>query len=292
MRFTNVLGLPEPFVEAASGDGRHGPRPKTYSVTQMLKGVREVILERRHSDEIEVDVSDRVWAIFGTAVHSILSDAQESDTQLKENKVEIEDPRGYKLTGIFDLYDDATGTVTDYKTATVWKVVFDERDDYRTQLLCYCFILRKMGFDARRGQIVALLKDHSKSKARREPDYPRHPVYVKEFDFTDDDFEWCGDFLAERLGELGRCELLPDDELPLCSESERWAKPTKYAVMLKGRKRAVKLYDDRNAADIHAIEIGGYVEERPGTDGKCPEYCAAAPFCSYYRERYGEQSED
>lgn len=296
MKITNRLNLPEPFVAAAKGDGRHAPRPKSYSVTQMNKGVRQVLLERRHSDELEQDAADMVWAVFGTAVHSIFERAAETDTQIKEGFVSADMPNGYTLTGIFDLYDDATGTVTDWKTASVWKAVYDEWDDYRAQLLAYCWILRQMGFKARRGQIVALLKDHSKTKAKTDRSYPQHPVCVKTFDFTDDEIEGCGERLRERFAEIERAEQLPDDELPLCTPEERWAKPTKWAVMKKGRKSAVRLYEDKGDAHQRAAMENGhkdgpyYVEERPGADGRCADYCAAAPFCRYWRERYGVES--
>lgn len=294
MQITNNLGLPQQFVDAASGDGRHSPKPKTYSVTQMLKGVRQVILERRHADEIEQDAADMVWSVFGTAVHSILEKGSETETQIKEGFISADMPEGYTLTGIFDMYDDATGTVTDWKTASVWKAIYDEWDDYRKQLLAYCWILRQMGFDAKRGQIVALMKDHSKSKAKRDHTYPQHPVFVKTFDFTEEEIEACGEWLRGRFAEIMAAEKVDDDSLPLCTDEERWAKPTKWAVMKKGRKTAIKLYDseaeasERAAAENNGADGPFYVEERKGTDGRCPDYCAAAPFCSYYRKVYGE----
>ena len=75
MRITNKYGLPQAFVKMAESDYEY--RPKRYSVTSILKGIRETLLERRHHNEIEVDVSDMVWALFGTAVHEILASQQE-----------------------------------------------------------------------------------------------------------------------------------------------------------------------------------------------------------------------
>ena len=111
MIITNELNLPAPFVDAATSD--HKYTPKRYSVTAVMKGVRESILQRRHDAEIEQDASDMVWAIFGTAVHSILEQSQETADQLKENWFSVPMGDGYELSGIFDLYDDSTGTVTD-----------------------------------------------------------------------------------------------------------------------------------------------------------------------------------
>lgn len=284
MPVTNVLGLPQPFVEAATRD--HAYTPKRYSVTQILKGTRQAILERRHASEIEIDASDSVWAIFGSAVHEILRRAKETPDQLKENWVSAEMGNGYVLSGIFDLYDDSTGIVTDYKTCSVWRVIYDDWGEYRTQLLAYCWILRKMGFDASAGQIVALLKDHSKTKAKHDQDYPQHPVVTKTFYFSNYEFDGFESWANEKFREIERSEKLPDDELPLCTDDERWYTGDAYAVMKSGRKRAVKLYDNRAEADIHAMEIGGYVEHRPGSDRRCEDYCSCAKFCSHWRKAH------
>lgn len=287
MRITNRLGLPQPIVDAATRD--HEYTPKRYSVTQMLKGPREAILARRHSDEIEGDVADMAWTIFGPSMHLLLEQSQESATQLKENYITADMPNGYVLSGIFDLYDDATGTVTDYKSATVWKVICGEWDDYREQLLSYVWMLRQIGFDARRGEIVAILKDHSKAKARTERDYPDHPFYVIGWDFSDEELAEFGERIAAKFREIERCEALPDDDLPLCTPKERWAKPDQWAVMKQGNKKSSKNFDNEPDAIRYAAKLQEdsgrkcHVEHRPGKDQKCLEYCDCRPFCNYGR---------
>lgn len=287
MRLTNRLGLPQPIVDAATRD--HEYTPKRYSVTQMLKGPREAILARRHSDEIEGDVADMAWTIFGSSMHLLLEQSQESATQLKENYITADMPNGYTLSGIFDLYDDATGTVTDYKSATVWKVLYGEWDDYREQLLSYVWMLRKIGFDARRGEIVAILKDHSKAKARTERDYPDHPFYVIGWDFSDEELAEFGERIAAKFREIERCERLADDDLPLCTPEQRWAKPDQWAVMKQGNKKSSKNFDNEPDAVRYAAKLQEdsgrkcHVEHRPGKDQKCLEYCDCRPFCNYGR---------
>lgn len=75
MKITNVNNLPAPFVSAVEHEYQY--KDKQYSVTQLLKGSCEAVLERRYHNEIERDVSDMIWLIFGTAVHSILENADE-----------------------------------------------------------------------------------------------------------------------------------------------------------------------------------------------------------------------
>ena len=286
MKLTNKHNLPKPFLDAVSRDYTY--KPKRYSVTQILQGTRQAILTRRHNDEIVQDVADMVWAIFGSAVHKILENAQESDTQLKENWVSWTAPNGYTLSGIFDLYDDATGTVVDYKTASVWKAVFEDWSDYRKQTLMYCFMLRKMGFNANRGRVVAMLKDHSKSKAKFDSAYPQVPLAEREWEFSEKDFADIENEIITRLQELEAAEKLPDEKLPMCSEEERWTKPAKWAVKKKGAKRALKLHDCEEAAKSQLEQLGkGHeIEYRPGADSRCEAYCSVCEFCEYYKEKY------
>lgn len=285
MKITNKMNLPQPFVDAARNE--HVYVPKRYSATDVIGGVRKAILQRRHDDEIEVDAADQLWAIFGTAVHGILERAEETDMQLKENKVVVEMPNGYELSGIFDLYDAGTKTVTDYKTASVWKVNFGDFDEWRLQLLIYGYILREIGFDVERGQIVALLKDHSKTKARTG-EHPPLPVFVKAWDFTERDYVDVEHFLYGKFAQIEEAEKLPDDELPLCTPEERWTRDEKWAVRKETNKRAKKLFraDQKAQAEEYAMQCGpGFVvEHRPGVDSRCIDYCSAAPFCSHYKK--------
>lgn len=289
MRITNALDLPQPFVSAVSSEYAYAP--KRYSVTSVLKGTREAILQRRHDDEIESDVADMAWLIFGSAVHSILENSAETDTQLKENKLTVEVGNGYTLSGIFDLYDDATGTVTDYKTASTWKVTFNDWDDYRMQTLLYCYMLREIGFDARRGEVVALLKDHSKTKAEVDGSYPRFPIYRIGWDFSGGDFEEAEAFLSAKFAEIERAEKLPDCDLPLCSDEERWHRPDKWAIKKKGNKRAHRLYESEGEARANAEALGMVIEFRPGEDAKCAKYCSACDFCDYGKALKGGDGE-
>ena len=58
MKITNNMGLPTPFLQAVELDRTY--TEGEYRVTSLLKGIRETILERRHSEEIEQDVASIV----------------------------------------------------------------------------------------------------------------------------------------------------------------------------------------------------------------------------------------
>jgi len=285
MIITNKLGLPQAFVEMAQRDYTYAPNE--YRVTSLLKGIRETILERRHDAEIERDVSDMIWMLFGTAVHSILERQTERDHEIKETrlKVKIGD---YVLSGQFDLYNAETKTITDYKTCSVWKVIYSDYADWRKQLLIYAWMMRKSGFDVEHGEIVALMKDHSKTKSENKTDYPDFPVKVLQFDFKKEDFIEIENWLIAQFYFISVAEQADDDGLPLCTPEERFNSGDKYAVMKKGRKTAMRVLTSREEAESWMKANGGdSIEVRPGEDKKCMDYCSACEFCNYYQKKRG-----
>ena len=283
MKITNKLNLPESFVNMAQRD--YIIADNEYRVTSLLKGIRETILERRHNEEIEQDVSDMIWLLFGTAVHGILEHQVEGDNEIKEERLKI--PFGaYILSGQFDLYNAETKTITDYKTASVWKVIFGDFTDWKRQLLIYAYMLKTIGFDVEKGEIIAILKDHSKRDAKIKDNYPQLPVHKIAFNFTDKDFVEIKEFLKNRFAEISEAEKLPDNELPLCTPEERFNSGDKFAVMKKGRKTAMRVLGSMEEAEKWQADNGGdFIETRKGEDKKCKDYCAACEFCNYYREQ-------
>ena len=145
MIITNTQNLPQPFVDAVTRNYEY--KEKRYSVTSLLKGYREILLTRRHYSEIEQDVADSIWMILGSAVHKILEEANDDEDLLKEIRLEWTTPNGYILSGIADLYSVKEQKVIDYKTGSVWKVIFGDWADYRKQLLYYAVLLRKNGYE-------------------------------------------------------------------------------------------------------------------------------------------------
>lgn len=285
MKITNKLGLPQPLVDAVSSEYTY--MPKRYSATSLLKGVREAVLQHRHDGEIEQDVSEMVWLILGKAVHSIIENSTELPEQLKECKLVEDMGDGYELSGIFDLYDASTETVIDWKTASVWKSIYEEWDDYEKQLGIYAWMLNKAGFPCHHGEIVALLKDHSKTEATRKPDYPQLPIDLKTFDYNAEKLAEIEDMIRENFDAIKYAETLSDADLPMCTEEERWHKPDKWAVKKPNVKKAMRLFDSREEAieykdaqkDGNKLEV----EYRPGEDSKCLKYCSVAAFCDHGR---------
>ena len=293
MTITNNLGLPHGLVAAVSPK-RHN-EPGSLSATTLLKGAKEIILTERHWDEMADDAANRVWAVFGTAVHALLE--QEGADDFTEETLSAEFG-GIKITGRIDNYNMKEGVVADYKTASVWKVKFKDFEDWRRQGLIYSWLLKQNGFPISRCRFIALLKDHSKTEAARSSEYPQSPVHIYEFDVTDEALAEIEQFIQRKVGAYLDCvnnpdlgyQETPDDEIPECSPEERWASPDKWAVMKKGRKSAVRVLDCEEEAQKLALDDKAlYIEFRKGESKKCAGYCPCREFCSYWKSLQEEQ---
>lgn len=300
MTITNDLHLPEAMV--LSVDVAPHNKEGEISATTLKKGVREILLEKRHWNEMSDDVANRIWAIFGTSVHALLE--RETPDSFTEEKFTF-DVGSYKVTGRVDNYNMKTETIEDYKTASCWKVIYRDFKDWHSQGLIYAWLLRKAGLSVKRCRFIAMLKDHSKTKAKTDASYPQSPVYIYEFEITEEELVETEKFIYEKIKQLEDNANVSDDDLPLCTEEERWTKPTVYAVMKKGRKTSLRNFEDKSKAEefvsdylkSNPKEVVN-IEERKGADGKCSEYCSCCEFCSYYKANYmggesnGEKTEE
>ena len=286
MKVTNKLHLPEAFVNAVSVE-RHN-KAGQYSATTLNKGVKEIILQERHWEQFTTDAADNVWAVFGTAVHAILE--KNGDGNFHEEKFDI-GVSNSRVTGVVDSYDMERGIINDWKTASVYKVMKGDFADWRKQGLTYAWLLKQNGLDVRRCRFIALLKDHSKSKAKFDATYPQSPVFVYEFEVTPEELEQTGERITQKVIAIEAAEKMGDDDIAPCSAEERWADPEKFAVMKNGRKTAVRVFDTQADADACAGELGNshYVEHRPAVSRKCGEYCLCKDFCNFYKSQGGAQ---
>jgi hypothetical protein len=265
-------------------------KDKRYSITSLLDPDRVIMLKRRYNDKIEQDVSECIWMLFGTVTHYAL----ETGIELKENEyveehLEHTFESGYTLSGIIDhVYD----YVDDYKTTSVWTVIYGSNNEHwELQLKMGAYLhYKEHGNWINKGRIIAILKDWNKNDAKFKADYPKLPVQVIEFDLgTPEEIE---KWIIDKFKHIEELEKMEDEKLPLCTAQERFNKGTTYAVKKKANKTATKVHNTLESAREHLINLeqsypGVYeIEERQGEDTKCLNYCQCCKFCKYYKEKY------
>ncbi len=288
MKITNKAGLPDAIVQAVRND----PYPTTgtgdISATRLIGPPQQRILTRQHWDEIEEDAIDRVWALMGQVAHGILERAETLAFTEDRLFASIE---GWNVSGQFDrmlyLWDQSAYLMQDYKLTSVWAVLGGAKPEWIAQLNILRYLAIRNGYPVDRLQIVAILRDWSRGKARQGGNYPRQQVQV--IDVPTWSVEDTEGYIRERvqLHQLADKLSTQGRALPQCTEADRWAKPDVYAVRKPGRKTAVKLFTNQESAARHITEKAipsGYIEIRRGESIRCADYCAAAPFCSQWAQ--------
>ena len=291
MKITNKYNLPDAIVKALTSDYQF--KPYQFSVTTILSGIKSFLLAKRHQNEIEMDASEGINMLFGTAVHNIFEGKQNED-ELAEEYIKVQVNDLYKISGKFDLYNIKTEEITDYKTCSVWKIKFKDYDDWRKQLLIYSWMLIKSGFNVKSAKITALIKDWKKNELKlakiKGESYPETPIINVSFDFFEDDYEEIEKWIVNRFNQIQNAELLSDDDIPICSEEERWYTGDKFAVMKGNNKRAIKVCDTEEEAEEYLkLDSAYHIEYRKGKNKKCEDYCNACEFCNFYKEYVKEE---
>jgi hypothetical protein len=287
MKITNKKKLPKALENFALKNQKPW-NEKDYSATTILAPTREILLKRRHDGEIEMDVSDMVWMILGTAVHKIMEEHDETGNSEISFREEVLDD--YYLTGRADLYNEETYSLEDYKTASVWKMIYKDFEDWKKQGLIYSWLLRKQGKFVQTLKFHALLKDWNAGDKRRAEFkgdyYPENPIVTWEYNVSSADIEDIEFFIKKRITELMESERLPDEELPLCSAEERWNTGDKYAVVKENRKTAIRVFDTKEEAEnfIKFEEPKATIQFRKGEDKRCKDYCPVNQFCDHYHK--------
>jgi len=277
-QLTNRYNLPESLVSALSANWYS--QPGHISVTGLIQPPRMRQLMLRHEDEIEEDVSDKIWMLLGSAVHDVLERA-DTTRSLQEERLATT-VLGWTVTGKADLWEEP-GIVTDYKITSVWAGINGVKPEWEAQTNIYGYLYRLAGFPVSSLRIVCIYRDWSKNRAKQGNGYPpcaagALPVQV----WKDSEIE---KYMGNRIYLHQQAQHLPEPELPDCTPEERWEKPTQYAVMKKGRKSAVRVFEDiEQAYDLLGTKSQDhYTEERPGRSIRCLEYCPVQPFCSMAR---------
>ena len=284
MKLTNKFNIPQTFVNVL--------RRPTYtkgganlSVTQLINSPKIVSLTAKHQGELEEDVADMVWSIFGSAVHSILEHGKD-DNHIVEQRLHAQ-VDGWNISGAVDLQiDSEAGTrIRDYKTTSAWAVM-NEKVEWEQQLNIYAWLVESV----RKVKvidlgIVAIIRDWSRRDALTRDSYPEAPI--KELPIK----LWTMDermaFISDRIELHSACDfaLETGDDLPPCTPSEMWEKPAVYAVRKKGGIRAKSLHSTQEEADEALAALGKDYELdlRPGERTRCANFCSVNQWCDQWR---------
>lgn len=272
MKQTNKYNLPERIVRLLPELRK--PKPKRTGVTTLIDCPRINTLKIERFDDIEYDVSDYLSTIIGIAVHerceNLATEEDDAEHKLEDTTDMNGNPLGITLVGKADNYID--GVIQDTKTKAVgFKKFGDSVKKIEEQLNVYAWQRRKRGQEVTKLTADIFYRDWKLSQAKYNKDYP--PISYEQLELPLWSYEDQNRYVLEQI------------EYHLQSPydcSDRWEKPTTYAVMTKGKKRAERVLDSMEEAEQWMKENRGtHIEVRKGECIRCQNYCPVRSTCQW-----------
>lgn len=279
MKITNLHGLPDAIYEAVKNDP-YDPGESDITVTGLISPPLQGVLIRDHYNEITEDASDRLWALMGTAVHSVLERAEPS--ALTEQRL-YADCLGWKVGGKFDTLSLNGKVLGDYKFSSIYEVIYGLKPEREQQMNLLAELCIRNGHPVEKLFINHIARDWQKSKAKMDYTYPQKqcnsfPVKL----WPKEEREA---FLEKRVSLHQQAR---EGKPSYCTDEDRWYTGDKWAVMKKGNKKATKLFNkeiDANAFILeHKEKAKLSVVFRQGAYKRCDDYCSVKAFCPNYKE--------
>lgn len=286
MKITNIGNLPEPLYQAiCKVNAKYDMGKADISVTQLIDSPRIRLLRKKHEAEIEEDASQMIWKFMGSVAHEVLAGIGTYDGLIEERL--FIDVNGWRLSGQLDLLEH--DTLSDYKITSKYSVKNGVKPEWERQLNCLAYLVIKNGLKVNKLQIVAIIRNAGRVDAKVQV------LSVKMWDMVEAE-----EYIRRRKWLHGVNEAISIKNgsmkgVEVCSEQERWYVPPKFALMKKGNKRAIKLFDSVVEATKKAAFLNSgeeleakkkhYVEPRKSSNKRCEGYCSVAPFCDWWQER-------
>ena len=309
-KYTNKDNVSLPLaVWLMHDDYDYDTRDNVISATALLKPIRALVLIDQHKGlDKTVDIMSLVSSRMGSAIHAIAEKAWTNRANIskalqalqvsnlddkivinpdkvKEGEIpiyveqrhekEIDD---YIISGKYDLIVD--GTVSDYKSTSVWSYIFDSNAlKYTQQASIYKWLAPDRITD-NNVHIQYIFTDWSAAQAMRDSSYPQTRVLTKEYPIWST--EQTKFFISEKIKLLKQYKDSPQEDLPECNKEELWESETKYKYYKNPAKmaRATKNFDTLNEANVRLASDGGVgtVVTVPGEVKAC-RYCEVSDVC-------------
>ena len=309
-KYTNKDNVSLPLaVWLMHDDYDYDSRDNVISATALLKPIRALVLIDQHKGlDKSVDIMSLVSSRMGSAIHAIAEKAWTNRANIskalkalqvsnlddklvinpdkvKEGEIpiyveqrhekEIDD---YIISGKYDLIVD--GTVSDYKSTSVWSYIFDSNAlKYTQQASIYKWLVPDRITD-NSVHIQYIFTDWSAAHAMRDSSYPQTRVLTKEYPIWST--EQTNFFISEKIKLLKQYKDSPQEDLPECTKEELWESETKYKYYKNPAKmaRATKNFDTLNEANVRLASDGGVgtVVTVPGEVKAC-RYCEVSDIC-------------
>lgn len=281
---TNKYELPEYICNSVYAPFK--PNMQRFGITSLIEPPLIRTLRAEHWDEIEEDISDKLWMIHGNALDAMIK--KSSQWGLCNIRLETtwtkDAGRDIIVVARPDYYNVLTKVLADLKDTSVWTIM-NGKPDWEAQLNGYDYMMNLLVPALHIGelQIHAFGKDWKKNeKLRTGHTYPTIPFSVIPIP------RW------PREGQRAFIDNRLQDHLQNprreCTAREKWQSKDVWAVKKAGNKtakggRLCRSQTEANQFIAAHPEKKWETEFRPGKSGRCVEYCAVNKYCPFYKEK-------
>lgn len=287
MKITNKHRLPHELVVAVESDP-YSRGDADISATELIDSPRIRIMKQRFGDKVSADVSEMIAPLLGQAFHKIMEENANPDVIVEQRL--FGEVNGWTLSGAIDRVvpperKNGVPMIEDFKVTSVYTAM-NPREEWASQLNVYRWLYKVNYGVMPRARIVALCRDWRPMEVKTKPGYPKTPIlYIPVPSWHPAKVK---NYVAQRIALHQDAQSAYDKYgiMPECSTEDRWAEPERYALMRKGRRTAVKLYDSLiEAMDaMSRMSVPHYIQVRPGGQRRCEGYCAFAGKCDQYQK--------
>jgi len=272
---------------------------------------------RQVHPEVESYTSDHLDVMVGDFLHN---EIQRKIMQVRGANSYIEHPLPIKAKGeigewtlsgridILEMISDKEIKIGDIKITSAYQVQtikkelykYEQTGDWRElkhkyiyQLNAYAEGMRQQGYDVKELYLLVYCKHWTKRLAWGNPSFPQFSFFYTSIPILTS--EQIQEYLTECVNRHQAAEMgLQEDVLPICDKKDLWLDDHKeWAVMTKGKKKALALFNDKKEAEKYSEEYyDSYLEHRPmGLSIRCRDYCLYSEVCpQYQRQKQGEEN--
>lgn len=273
----SLHSFPNPFIRALTKN-KYSKGESLFTATQLISPPQRTWLAVNH--EKKENPYTMFHALMGTAIHSILEEnVDPANGEVAEERLYHDYPYlkdGLEIvipiSGQMDFYEDKT--VFDYKnTAGIQEKM---KPEHYEQVQINGWLAKQNGYDVEHVAVVYLQRDWSYMRSQVDPTYPQTPYTIFVADF---DENYAKASIDMKVDEHWRAY---NGKPRLCTPVEQWERPSVYAVMTPGAKRASKLCDTHEEA-MEFKKPNQIVETRKGEKVYCKNFCGFHEHCEQFK---------
>ena len=278
---------------------KYNPGKTDFSPSNIMMGAKEYYGKKLLSKNTPTDVSNLWSAHMGSLIHrgleELLKEFESADGKYEleiHKEIEFEGKvLGGTVDGLF-YGNDGTVTLFDYKTLQGKQFISDDKiEEWTYKANFYRYVLHKAGIEIDTLVYIGIWRDWSKAafmRSNREF-YPTQSITLDiwEYDKTE---AW----IKERIMYFAQYKDTPYQEIPPCTEKERWQSAPQWKVGKLDSKGVIAraypkcTFDDIESAKLECTTrnstskgvIAG-VKEINTDPIKCLNYCDCSKICGF-----------